>query len=121
MFQSFSMGLLEELIVDALDLGVYKTKNYRIDGDITYVSFRFDNLSFSGAFRNNKCVVIKIWLYEDNVKIPIIGGTDSAPISRDWITKEKELKKKTLDIITKIRITIDVRKQQHSFNIQKAM
>lgn len=121
MFQSFSMGRLEELIVEALDLGIYKDKNYKIDGDITYVSFRFDNLSVSGAFRDNKCVVLKIWLYEGNVKIPVIGGIDSDPRSRNWITNEKNLKSKTLDIITKIKFSINESKQQHSFKAQRAV
>lgn len=121
MLQLFFISTLEELIYEALDLGVYNSKKYRIDGELTYVSFQFDNLSISGAYRDNKCVVLKIWLLEDNIKIPVLGGTDAIPTSRNWITNDKKLKKRTIEIIAEIRDEINVRKQQQSFKIQRAI
>ena len=121
MLDSYCLNRLEEIIVDALDLGIYNTKNYKIVGDITYVSIRYDQLSIAQAFRNKECVVMKVCLFEDNVKIPIFGGTESNPKSREWITNDKKLRKKTLEIINEIRTEINISKHHHNQIVQRAM
>jgi hypothetical protein len=121
MLESYYLNKLEELIVDALDLGIYDTKNYKIERDITYVSIKYGELSMAGAFRNKKCVVMKLSLIENNVKIPVFGGKESNPASREWITNDKKLRKKTLGIINGIISEINMIKHHHGHLVQTAV
>jgi hypothetical protein len=121
MLETYYLNKLEMLIVDTLDLGIYDTKNYKINGDITYVSIKYGELSMAGAFRNMKCVVMKLSLTQNNAKIPVFGGKESNPASREWITNEKTLRKKTLEIIKEIMAEINMIKHHHGNLVQTAV